>query len=182
MTDFFHEPQPPADAAPKRETPPGDEAPATERQRTRRVFLYAVVFFATAFLLILWSFLMANRSSQSVLSELKESASELQSSLEETGDIANLVSTLEEKLAETQERADLLEKSVLALDWMREIERAYAEGDVATAKSLIASFAAHDLAQYLPEEPLQTSRDTAVPSAAETYRAICAELFPNGTP
>ena len=79
MTDFVHE----SPKDPSKESAPKEEKPTTERERMKKVYTYVAVLFSVAFLLILWTFLMNQRSSQAIRDEIKSGNSALQSTLEE---------------------------------------------------------------------------------------------------
>ena len=190
MTDFVHEP--PKD--PNRPPVPGEEKPTTERERMKKVYTYVAVLFAVAFLLILWTFLMNQRSNREMLDEIKSGNSALQDTLDQNeilesrvAELENEVSALEAELAAAEEDNKALSETagtqsdqLRALDWLAEIERDYSAGSYRAARDNIRAFDG-SAAAFLPEEPLRTgiSGDDALSPAAR-YRAIVNELFPNG--
>lgn len=184
MSDFIHE----GPKDPNKPPVPGEEKPTTERERMKKVYTYVAVLFCVAFLLILWTFLMNQRSSQAIRDEIKSGNHALQSTLEENDSLEARVKELEAQLAEAEEDKKALDETVgvqsnqlRALDWLLEIENAYNTGDLDAAKDNIRSFEETGTVEFLPKEPLRTgiTGDDA-PSPAARYKAIVEELFPNG--
>lgn len=180
MTDFVHE----APKDPNKASAPKEEKPTTERERMKKVYTYVAILFTVAFLLILWTFLMNQRS----INEIKSSNSALQSTLEENDTLEARVKELETQLAEAEEDKDSLSETVerkseqlRALDWLIEIENNYSAKDYDAARDNIRAFEKEGAAESLPEQPLRTAitGDDALSPAAR-YHALVAELFPNG--
>ena len=90
MTDFVHE----APKDPNKASAPREEKPTTERERMKKVYTYVAILFCVAFLLILWTFLMNQRSSQAIRDEIKSGNSALQSTLEENDTLEARVNEL----------------------------------------------------------------------------------------
>ena len=186
MTDFVHEP--PKD--PDKQPAPAEEKPATERERMKKVYTYVAVLFAVAFLLILWTFLMNQRS----FNEIKDGNSALLDTLEESellqarvAELENEVSSLKDQLASAEEDKKALAETVgtqsdqlRALDWLAEIERDYGARNYDAARENIRAF--HDTAAgFLPGEPLRTAiTGDDAPSPAARYQDIVDALFPGG--
>ena len=184
MTDFVHE----APKDPSKASAPKEEKPTTERERMKKVYTYVAVLFTVAFLLILWTFLMNQRSSQAIRDEIKDGNTALQSTLQQNDSLEAHIAELEEQLANSEEDKKALDETVglqsnqlRALDWLLEIENAYNTGDLDAAKDNIRSFEETGTVEFLPKEPLRTgiTGDDA-PSPAARYKAIVEELFPNG--
>ena len=180
MTDFVHE----APKDPNKASAPKEEKPTTERERMKKVYTYVAILFTVAFLLILWTFLMNQRS----INEIKSGNSALQSTLEENDTLEARVKELETQLAEAEEDKDSLSETVerkseqlRALDWLIEIENNYSAKDYDAARDNIRTFEKEGAAESLPEQPLRTAitGDDALSPAAR-YHALVAELFPNG--
>lgn len=180
MTDFVHE----APKDPNKASAPKEEKPTTERERMKKVYTYVAILFTVAFLLILWTFLMNQRS----INEIKSGNSALQSTLEENDTLEARVKELETQLAEAEEDKDSLSETVerkseqlRALDWLIEIENNYSAKDYDAARDNIRAFEKEGAADSLPEQPLRTAitGDDALSPAAR-YHALVAELFPNG--
>ena len=180
MTDFVHE----APKDPNKASAPKEEKPTTERERMKKVYTYVAILFTVAFLLILWTFLMNQRS----INEIKDGNSALQSTLEENDTLEARVKELETQLAEAEEDKDSLSETVerkseqlRALDWLIEIENNYSAKDYDAARDNIRAFEKEGAAESLPEQPLRTAitGDDALSPAAR-YHALVAELFPNG--
>lgn len=185
MTDFVHEP--PKD----QNTPspaPQEEKPVSEHERLKKVYTYVAVLFAVAFLLILWTFFMNQRSSEELLHEIRSGSSAMQNMLDENEVLEARIAELENKLASaTEENAALTEDMetqsamLCALDWLRELEVQYAEKDYDAARTTVHSIEENALAPYLSKAELHTSADgDDYLSPAARYAAIVSELFPNG--
>ena len=180
MTDFVHE----APKDPNKASAPKEEKPTTERERMKKVYTYVAILFTVAFLLILWTFLMNQRS----INETKSGNSALQSTLEENDTLEARVKELEAQLAEAEEDKDSLSETVKrkseqlrALDWLIEIENNYSAKDYDAARDNIRAFEKEGAAESLPEQPLRTAiTGDDAPSPAARYHALVAELFPNG--
>ena len=184
MSDFIHE----GPKDPNKVPVPGEEKPTTERERMKKVYTYVAVLFCVAFLLILWTFLMNQRSSQAIRDEIKSGNHALQSTLEENASLEARVDELEMQLAAAEEDSKALNETVSlqsdqlrALDWLLEIENAYNTGDLDAAKDNIRSFEETGTVEFLPKEPLRTgiTGDDA-PSPAARYQSIVDKLFPDG--
>ncbi len=184
MSDLIHE----GPKDPNKPPVPGEEKPTTERERMKKVYTYVAILFTVAFLLILWTFLMNQRSSQAIRDEIKSGNHALQSTLEENDTLEARVDELETQLAAAEEDSKALNETVSlqsdqlrALDWLLEIEQAYGAKDYDTAKENIRAFEKDGASKNLPEKPLRTgiSGDDA-PSPADRYQSIVDELFPDG--
>ena len=163
---------------------PGEEKPTTERERMKKVYTYVAILFTVAFLLILWTFLMNQRS----INEIKDGNTALQSTLQQNDSLEAHIAELEEQLATAEEDKKALDETVgvqsnqlRALDWLLEIENAYNTGDLDAAKDNIRSFEETGTVEFLPKEPLRTgiTGDDA-PSPAARYQSIVDKLFPDG--
>ena len=184
MSDFIHE----GPKDPNKESAPKEEKPTTERERMKKVYTYVAVLFCVAFLLILWTFLMNQRSSREIRDEIRSGNSTLQSTLDENQALEDRIAELEEQLANTEEDKKALDETVglqsdqlRALDWLLEIEQACGAKDYDAAKENIRAFEKAGVSEFLPEEPLRTgiTGDDA-PSPAARYQSIVDELFPDG--
>ena len=104
MTDFIHE-------HPKDEpasTPAREEAPLDEKTGQKRVYGYIFILFIVAFSLLLWSYMMNQRSNDMVLSELRGNASAIQTTMERNVELEQQVDKLQAELdALAQEKAAL---------------------------------------------------------------------------
>ena len=184
MTDFVHE----APKDPNKASAPREEKPTTERERMKKVYTYVAVLFTVAFLLILWTFLMNQRSSQAIRDEIKSGNSALQSTLEENDTLEARARELEAQLAEAEADRDALSEAIerkseqlRALDWLIEIENDCRAKELDEAKENIRAFEKEGAAKDLPTEALRTSiTGDDAPSPAARYKAIVEELFPNG--
>lgn len=180
MSDLIHE----GPKDPNKPPVPGEEKPTTERERMKKVYTYVAILFTVAFLLILWTFLMNQRS----INEIKDGNTALQSTLEENDSLEARVDELEMQLAAAEEDSKALNETVSlqsdqlrALDWLLEIEQAYGAKDYDTAKENIRAFEKDGAAKDLPTEALRTSiTGDDAPSPAVRYQSIVDELFPDG--
>ena len=102
MTDLIHEqpeeerssPPPPASAA---------EEPLDERTGQKRVYGYIFLLFVVAFCLLLWSFLMNQRSNEQVISELRGNAGTIQSTLDRNVELEQQNEAQEKRIAELEQ-------------------------------------------------------------------------------
>ena len=180
MTDFVHE----APKDPNKASAPKEEKPTTERERMKKVYTYVAILFTVAFLLILWTFLMNQRS----INEIKDGNTALQSTLQQNDSLEAHIAELEEQLANSEEDKKALDETVglqsnqlRALDWLIEIENNYSAKDYDAARDNIRAFEKEGAAESLPEQPLRTAiTGDDAPSPAARYHALVAELFPNG--
>lgn len=197
MTDFIHEHHEgePVEVA--------EETPLDEKTGQKRVYGYIFILFIVAFSLLVWSFLMNQRSTDQVLSELRGNASNLQSTLERNVALEGQVDalqaerdaleeeneTLREQLEEAQRYAEELEETnwelaytYYALNYLAQFERAVAEGNDVWAEEFIerlesASDTPKPLRDYLPDRVLHTDPDgNDAPSPAARYEALKKEL------
>ena len=171
MSDLIHE----GPKDPNKPPVPGEEKPTTERERMKKVYTYVAILFTVAFLLILWTFLMNQRS----INEIKDGNTALQSTLQQNDSLEAHIAELEEQLATAEEDKKALDETVgvqsnqlRALDWLLEID---------AAKDNIRSFEETSTVEFLPKEPLRTgiTVDDA-PSPAARYQSIVDKLFPDG--
>ena len=103
MTDFVHE----APKDPNKASAPREEKPTTERERMKKVYTYVAILFCVAFLLILWTFLMNQRSSQAIRDEIKSGNSALQSTLEENDTLEARVKELDQLFLDPAKASDM---------------------------------------------------------------------------
>lgn len=191
MTDFVHEP--PKD--PAKSPAPKEEKPTTEHERLKKVYTYVAVLFAVAFLLILWTFLMNQRSSEEMLHEIRSGNDAMQNILDENesleshnAELENAVAVLEDELDALAAENDALREDIetqqamlCALDWLRELEVQYAEKDYDAARETVRLIEDNGLAPYLSKPELHTSADgNDYISPAARYDALVNELFPSG--
>ena len=133
MTDFIHEH--PKDE-PTNPTPPParEEPPLDEKTGQKRVYGYIFILFIVAFSLLLWSYMMNQRSNDLVLSELRGNASAMQTTMERNVELekqtdelqAALDEAAKDKLAQEREIARLNEE-LAALTEERDALRAQVE-------------------------------------------------------
>jgi hypothetical protein len=119
MTDFIHEHPKDPQTTPAQNTPPMDE-----KTGQKRVYGYIFVLFVVAFGLLAWSFLMNQRGTDQVLSELRGNADALQTTLTRNVELEREVDALEERIEALEAEKEALEKS--AAEQQREIEDRHA--------------------------------------------------------
>lgn len=121
MTDFIHE-HPKDEPATPAPSPAREEPPLDEKTGQKRVYGYIFILFIVAFSLLLWSYMMNQRSNDLVLSELRGNASAMQTTMERNVELEQQVDeleaemrSLEAELKELQARAKALESENAAL-------------------------------------------------------------------
>ena len=180
MSDLIHE----GPKDPNKPPVPGEEKPTTERERMKKVYTYVAILFTVAFLLILWTFLMNQRS----INEIKDGNTALQSTLQQNDSLEAHIAELEEQLATAEEDKKALDETVglqsnqlRALDWLIEIENDCRAKELDEAKENIRAFEKAGAAEDLPTEALRPSiTGDDAPSPAARYQSIVDKLFPDG--
>lgn len=114
-----------------------NKSPVTPQQK--KVYLYIIVLFTAAFLLILWSFFATHRSNQQVLDEVRGNADVVESALEEN-------QALSERNKVLEDENDRL-RAELAAALMREMQL---KNDLTNAKDDLSALE-QQLAELLPE-------------------------------
>ena len=114
-----------------------NKTPVTPQQK--KVYLYIIVLFTAAFLLILWSFFATHRSNQQVLDEVRGNADVVESALEEN-------QALSERNKVLEDENDRL-RAELAAALMREVQL---KNDLPNAKDDLSALE-QQLAELLPE-------------------------------
>ena len=208
MTDFIHEHPTRDESSAVPSSPPesAEEAPLDEKTGQKRVYGYIFILFMVAFALLLWSFLMNQRNTDQVLSELRGNASSLQSTLDrnvaletrldalqaERDGLEEENETLRKELEEARASMGSLEETNLelaysryALNYLSQLERAVAEGNGAWARAFIERLESDvdtpkPLRDYLPGGVLHTDPDgNDAPSPAARYAEIVEQLADN---
>ena len=192
MSDLIHE----GPKDPNKPPVPGEEKPTTERERMKKVYTYVAILFTVAFLLILWTFLMNQRS----INEIKDGNTALQSTLQQNDSLEAHIAELEEQLATAEEDKKALDETVglqsnqlRALDWLLEIENAYNTGDLDAAKDNILQLGVPVVWNSSGYESVETLKmleglvqiympdfKYSLPSPAARYQSIVDKLFPDG--
>ena len=114
-----------------------NKTPVTPQQK--KVYLYIIVLFTAAFLLILWSFFATHRSNQQVLDEVRGNADVVESALEEN-------QALSERNKVLEDENDRL-RAELAAALMREVQL---KNDLTNATDDLSALE-QQLAELLPE-------------------------------
>lgn len=153
------------------------------------VMNYLVILFAAAFLLMLLSYFMQQRTNQEAMEGLKESVTTMtsvQDLIAQNDELEEQVKDLEKKVLDLEEKADGLQnivwsndaeiadltKSISALDWLRKIQEEYALKHYKTVRSLIEAFEATDYVGYLPTYTEYQDEEKTILSPAEQYQAM----------
>lgn len=163
------------------------EAEHANPRKKVSVMGYLVILFAAAFLLLLMSFLMQQRSNESAQNALKDTSNSALQSIEKmlednqrlTDEVESLKQQAEELLAQTnslqaqiqaeKDAADKTQRQLEAMDWFWRIQRAYSRGTKQEAKDLAQQFEATGLPAALPAASLSGAEG---PSPAEQYDAL----------
>ena len=152
---------------------------------------YLTILFAAAFLLLLLSYLMQQRTNSETIEGLKQSVSAMQSidSLQkEKEGLESQVALLEEQVAHLEGQVSALQNETAALqsaaeeqahaaeamDWFWRIQRELSRGRYGSARSLVEAFQATGLEDCLPTDH---PADPEGPSPAEQYQEILAVLY-----
>lgn len=156
------------------------------KRRSASVMSYLAILFGAAFLLLLLSYFMQQRTSEETISGLKDSVNSFQS----VGNLVEQNQALQEQAKALQEQVDALEeqladaeaqgeaqqtaqqsqtKAMQAMDWFWRIQRAYSRGAKSEAKTLAQDFEATGLPSSLPQTSTAVSDG---PSPAEQYDAL----------
>lgn len=158
-----------------------DSAPAPEEtssSRQKPVFLYIIILFTVAFVLILVSFVMHQRSNQQVLGELHNSVNaieELQDALDENLQLQKEIEKTQKELSSTAEQLEseqAMRKSeedeASALLALYTLQQLYAAGDYAKCQEAIDRYEKSGVMDALPTE----SADAAVVSPLQRYEQL----------
>lgn len=189
MTDIIHERPPAENGAAANAAPPApEEEQIDEKTGQKRVYGYIVLLFVVAFFLLLWSFLMNQRSNEQVLNELRGNAGTLQSTLDrnielekQTAELEERVSELESQLydldrqkselekknAELEQRSDELSSEFERSNYLgtlyadvAALEYAYSQEDYARCRELIGQslFSAYQSGELFSQTDIETDR------------------------
>ena len=110
MTDIIHEHHKEEETTPAQPVPnPAPEAPVDERTGQKRVYGYIILLFVVAFFLLLWSFLMNQRSNEQVISELRGNTGTIQSTLERNIELEQQIEALEAQIRALDEEKESLQ-------------------------------------------------------------------------
>jgi len=115
MTDFIHE-HPKDEQSAASPGAPAEEAPLDEKTGQKRVYGYIFILFIVAFSLLLWSYMMNQRSNDEVLSELRGSTGALQSTLDRNVALEQQVEALEAEVEALSAQIEELEERNKALE------------------------------------------------------------------
>ena len=171
----------------KQEHESGGLQHAAEHERPHKrlsVMNYLTILFAAAFLLLLLSYLMQQRTNSETIEGLKQSVSAMQSidSLQkEKEGLESQVALLEEQVSALQNETAALQSTAEdqahaaeAMDWFWRIQRELSRGRYGSARSLVEAFQATGLEDCLPTDH---PADPEGPSPAEQYQEILAVLY-----
>ena len=196
MTDFIHEH--PKDESP---TPPPtrEEPPLDEKTGQKRVYGYIFILFIVAFSLLLWSYMMNQRSNDQVLSELRGNASAMQTAVERNVELEKQVdelqaaldkaeqekAALEKSAEEQQEMVDMLNRDVNSLSINRDICYALLlmeDGDHQDAAVMLTSwYSTADILAQIEANDTGSWNDGEPPvPLRERYEAMVEQLVKEG--
>ena len=159
-------------------------------KHTPSVVLYLMILFAAAFLLLLMSFLMQNRSNREAMDHLEETSNSAMESLEnrlqENEELKAQVSQLEEendKLTQQVQQADdqarqeqeELNSVLQALSDLNTLRGLYNQGRYSDARDFLAGLDTQADGSYVTETWLERYRtDYADPEDLEVYDPLAA--------
>ena len=157
----------------------------TENQKSgngRPVIHYILVLFIAAFLLMAFSMLMHQRTTSEGLGQLQHSFSAMQSlqSYQETViELQNALNdadaqreALESTIESLEANQDAQKQSMTALSYLYTLQQQYLTEDYVQCRSTIQTMETLEL-----DLLLSTQREYGVPSPAETFQSIKAELI-----
>lgn len=148
------------------------EAEHSKPHKKVSVLSYLTILFAAAFLLLLLSYFMQQRTNEQAISGLKDTSnSALQSIdnlIEEKDALAQQVNDLQNQLSEQkgltaqkntdasllQEKVNAAQAQLQAMDWFWRIQRAFSRENYGDCRDLIAAFTASGLVPSLPDTAL----------------------------
>lgn len=153
--------------------------------KSNHVMNYLVILFAAAFLLMLLSYFMQQRTNQEAMEGLKQSVSTMSSwtevvaqneALEEqVADLERQLADAQAALTETQQQAGDLQgkladsrETIYAMDKLLELQQLYDAKQYKAARALLETFDG----SYLPEEPLGNAEDGELLSPAQRYANV----------
>ncbi len=160
----------------------------------RSVFSYMIILFLAAFILLLFAYLMQQRSNEQAIDGLKDSISSMQNAQE----VYEENSTLKQQLSDLQQQTDdliqaqknqidglersnallinerdMLKKATQAMDWFWQINEAYVRGRITLAKELITNMKYAGLVEFLPRESITNNeRFSPYDRYQEIYNAL----------
>lgn len=158
------------------------------------VLFYLVILFAAAFILLLMSYRMQQRSNQAAMDNLQQTSNSAVQSLEnliaERDALAEQVKEIEEELdqkqseleqsqvanKELQSQSEMLARQLKAMEYFWQIDDYYARGYYRQARELIETLEAQNLHTALPAENT-TGTDRFSP--AQRYQEIRDALMEN---
>lgn len=173
------------------------EAEHAKPRKKASVMSYLAILFAAAFLLLLLSYFMQQRTSEQTISGLQDSVTGLQSSVSAMQSVENLiednkllhekVDVLESELEDLTKKNTSLESDrrtqadrnaqlqdqLIAMDWLWRIQRAYSRGSRDDCRTMVDQFEATGLPPALPNTVLA---GVVGPTPAEQYAALLDAL------
>jgi len=156
------------------QTPPRRQRTPQKKRRQQSALQYITILFATAFVLLLFTFLMERRQNEVLMQENQEQINDLKQSVsavqslqglyEENENLKNAIAELETELEKQKASIDTVtgqlntadqaletaKKSLNAMDWFWQIDEAYVRGRYSLCRSLIESLDEAGLTESLP--------------------------------
>ena len=163
----------PADI-PEAEAPARRERTSPKKRRQQSALRYITILFATAFVLLLFTYMMDRRQKEAMLQENQEQINSLQQSVsavqslqalyEENEELKLNIAALETEIANLQQANEALngklttssqaletaKRSLNAMDWFWQIDEAFVRGRYNLCRSLIESLDNAGLTETLP--------------------------------
>lgn len=155
------------------------QADRARSNQRRSVTSYLIILFGAAIILMLFAYLMQQRSTnEQALSGIQQSISAMQSAqelYEENGILKEEVNTLEDTIDQLENQIRLMQdkidrqgsqnnslqqktadlgKSIQAMDWFWQIDESYALGRYNLCRELITQLNAAGLNEYLPRDSI----------------------------
>ena len=163
-----------ADTSQNPEAPARRPRTTPKKRRQQSALRYITILFATAFVLLLFTFLMERRQNEALMQENQEQINDLKQSVsavqslqglyEENEGLKVTIAELETEIAKLQETNEALagklttgnqaldtaKRSLNAMDWFWQIDEAFVRGRYSLCRSLIESLDNAGLTETLP--------------------------------
>ena len=143
----------------------------SEKKRQKSVYIYLIVLFVVALLLMAYSMMMNKRSHQQTLNELQSSSSSLQSYMEQVNSLEEQVKELQQELDASRLGGYEWEKKLTASSYLSDLEYQYRAREYDACRDIIKTMA--PFVDYLQVASLSGG----IPSPAERYQTICDKVL-----
>jgi len=156
------------------QTPPRRQRTPQKKRRQQSALQYITILFATAFVLLLFTFLMERRQNEVLMQENQEQINDLKQSVSAVQSLQGLYEenealkvsiaeletqiakleqtneTLAGRIATGEQALDTAKRSLNAMDWFWQIDEAFVRGRYSLCRSLIESLDNAGLTETLP--------------------------------